>query len=419
MPSLGADMEFGTLLEWLVKPGDGVKRGDIVAVVDTSKAEIEVEIFEDGVIDELLVAEHTRVPVGTVLATLHAPGAEAAPTKEPAAVAAEPAAAATPAAEAPTAAEPPTAETAAVSATSPAPVGVRPPLPPPRGILIVPASRRSPGAPPSSSASTSRPSSGRAPTGRSRERTSRPRRPRRSGRAGSGTRAAAGRPPGGRTPRGDARGDRCADGTLEARDPPLLPPDRNRHEPRDGVAARENPERAVDERLLPSVLLLSGGSAGRRIETPELNGFWVDGPSAGRRRPPRGRDLAARRGLIAPALHDADRQDPRRADGRAARPGRSVRGREAARLGDVRPDDHGHEPRRPGRRPRARRHLSAPGRARRLRRGRGAALRRRRDARRAPDRDRHARRGPSRQRRAHGRPLPNSIDRLLQDPEEL
>ena len=69
MPSLGADMESGTLLEWFVKPGDAVKRGDIVAVVDTSKAEIEIEIFEDGVIDELLVAKGERVPVGTPLAT--------------------------------------------------------------------------------------------------------------------------------------------------------------------------------------------------------------------------------------------------------------------------------------------------------------------------------------------------------------
>ncbi len=71
MPSLGADMESGTLLEWYVKPGDAVKRGDIVALVDTSKAEIEIEIFEDGVIDELLVpARATRVPVGTALATV-------------------------------------------------------------------------------------------------------------------------------------------------------------------------------------------------------------------------------------------------------------------------------------------------------------------------------------------------------------
>ena len=79
MPSLGADMEAGTLLEWYVKPGDAVKRGDIVALVDTSKAEIEVEIFEDGVIDELLVGEGARVPVGTVLATVRPVGVEAKP----------------------------------------------------------------------------------------------------------------------------------------------------------------------------------------------------------------------------------------------------------------------------------------------------------------------------------------------------
>lgn len=74
MPALGADMAAGTLLEWRVKPGEEVKRGDIVAVVDTSKAEIEVEIFESGVIDELLVGEGERVPVGTVLATVRAVG---------------------------------------------------------------------------------------------------------------------------------------------------------------------------------------------------------------------------------------------------------------------------------------------------------------------------------------------------------
>src|SRR5512142_603364 len=77
MPSLGADMDAGTVLEWYVKPGDTVKRGDVVALVDTSKAEIEVEIFEDGVIGELLVPAGERVPVGTVLATLHPVGTEA------------------------------------------------------------------------------------------------------------------------------------------------------------------------------------------------------------------------------------------------------------------------------------------------------------------------------------------------------
>ena len=86
MPSLGADMESGTLLEWRVKPGDVVKRGDIVAVVDTSKAEIEVEIFEDGVIDELLVAEGTEhVPVGTALARVRAGAGEEDHAAQPAA----------------------------------------------------------------------------------------------------------------------------------------------------------------------------------------------------------------------------------------------------------------------------------------------------------------------------------------------
>jgi acyl carrier protein len=55
MPSLGADMEAGTLVEWLKHPGDRVKRGDIVAVVETQKGAIEVEVFEDGVIERMLV----------------------------------------------------------------------------------------------------------------------------------------------------------------------------------------------------------------------------------------------------------------------------------------------------------------------------------------------------------------------------
>ena len=72
MPSLGADMDSGVLLEWRVHPGDRVKRGDIVAVVDTQKAEIEIEVFEDGVVSELLVPEGERVAVGTAIARLDA-----------------------------------------------------------------------------------------------------------------------------------------------------------------------------------------------------------------------------------------------------------------------------------------------------------------------------------------------------------
>jgi pyruvate dehydrogenase E2 component (dihydrolipoamide acetyltransferase) len=61
-------MEAGTVSEWLVHPGDQVKRGQIVAVVETEKSTIEVEIFESGVLDEILVEAGQRVPVGTILA---------------------------------------------------------------------------------------------------------------------------------------------------------------------------------------------------------------------------------------------------------------------------------------------------------------------------------------------------------------
>jgi pyruvate dehydrogenase E2 component (dihydrolipoamide acetyltransferase) len=78
MPALGAGMDEGRLLEWYVAPGDEVTRGQIVALVDTDKAAIEVEIFESGVIEELLVEEGTKVPVGAPLAMIRAGAATAA-----------------------------------------------------------------------------------------------------------------------------------------------------------------------------------------------------------------------------------------------------------------------------------------------------------------------------------------------------
>jgi pyruvate dehydrogenase E2 component (dihydrolipoamide acetyltransferase) len=82
MPSLGADMEAGTLVEWLKQPGDRVKRGDVVAVVETQKGAIEVDIFEDGVIERWLVEPGTTVPVGTPLALIGG-GAATAETAAP------------------------------------------------------------------------------------------------------------------------------------------------------------------------------------------------------------------------------------------------------------------------------------------------------------------------------------------------
>src|SRR3970040_1199662 len=74
MPSLGADMEFGTLVDWRVKAGDAVKRGDVVALVETEKGVIEVEIFDSGVIESLVVQPGQKVPVGATLATLSGDG---------------------------------------------------------------------------------------------------------------------------------------------------------------------------------------------------------------------------------------------------------------------------------------------------------------------------------------------------------
>jgi pyruvate dehydrogenase E2 component (dihydrolipoamide acetyltransferase) len=74
MPSLGADMEAGTLVEWLKQPGDRVRRGDAIAAVETQKGAIEIEVYEDGILDRILVQLGERVPVGTALAIIRAEG---------------------------------------------------------------------------------------------------------------------------------------------------------------------------------------------------------------------------------------------------------------------------------------------------------------------------------------------------------
>jgi pyruvate dehydrogenase E2 component (dihydrolipoyllysine-residue acetyltransferase) len=83
MPSLGADMREGTLVAWKVKPGDRVKRGQIIAEVATDKGDIEIEVFDDGVVTEILVEPDHVVPVGEVLARI-ATDAGSAPVATPA-----------------------------------------------------------------------------------------------------------------------------------------------------------------------------------------------------------------------------------------------------------------------------------------------------------------------------------------------
>lgn len=68
MPSLGADMESAVLMEWLVKEGDHVTKGQVIAEVETSKGVIDIEVFEEGIVDKLMVKEETECTVGTPLA---------------------------------------------------------------------------------------------------------------------------------------------------------------------------------------------------------------------------------------------------------------------------------------------------------------------------------------------------------------
>jgi len=302
MPSLGADMTEGTLLQWRVKPGDAVKRGDIVAVVDTSKAEIEVEIFVDGTIDELLVGEGTKVPVGTPLATVSATGerglAATAPTPP---VQAPPPVPAPPVAQAPPppphplppseeehrlrispvarrAAEELGVDVAAVQGTGPGGAITKTDVErssaaahePPRTL------RAPPGAPPAPSPPVSEPSL--------------------TGAASDAKQAAM----------------RQAIGALMARSKREIPHYYLQSEidmsGALGWLSEQNLERAPRERLLPAVMLLAAVARAAK-EMPQMNGFWTDGAFHQAEAVHLGVAVSLRGGgLVAPALHEADRK---------------------------------------------------------------------------------------------------------------
>lgn len=275
MPALGADMESGTLLEWRVAPGDAVKRGDIVAVVDTDKAEIEVEIFEDGVIDELLVEEGTRVPVGAPLATLAGDGAPGTPAAQRAPAPSR-RAPAPPAANVPPAAPPAT-----------------PPPSPVHRPRVSPLARRTAGALGVDLAGLTGTGAGGAITRADVER------------AAGGAEAPA--PP---VERHAAM--RQAIGKLMARSKREIPHYYLQREIDVSTTMAwlegENLRRDVNRRLLPSALLIAA-VAKAVAKTPELNGFWLDDRFQAADGVHLGIAISLRGGgLIAPALHDADRK---------------------------------------------------------------------------------------------------------------
>lgn len=303
MPSLGADMESAKVTEWLVKPGSKVKKGDVVAVVETHKGAIEVEIFQDGVISELCVNEGEDVPVGALLARLTAPG------EAPAVVKAPPPAEAAPAAPPPLEAAPP----------APPPLPERAPL-----AMAAPA--------PTKPAVAAPPAGTRAKVS--------PAARRRAAELGIDPDALTGTGIDGSVTLADVGAARRAPPAAAPAEPAGAPrktrPGFHPAEMRKAIAAamgrskREIPhyyltstvdlggmlawletfngERPPEERLLPAALMLKAAALALR-EVPQLNGFWVeDGfrPGTGIHV---GWAISLRGGgLVAPAIHDADQK---------------------------------------------------------------------------------------------------------------
>ena len=90
MPALSPTMEEGVLARWLIKPGDTIRVGDVIAEIETDKATMELEAVEDGLVSELLIADGGEaVKVGAIIARLQAPG-EAVPQEAPTPSAASP-----------------------------------------------------------------------------------------------------------------------------------------------------------------------------------------------------------------------------------------------------------------------------------------------------------------------------------------
>lgn len=278
MPSLGADMEKGTLVAWNVKPGDRVKRGDIIAVVETDKGAFDTESYEEGIVERLLVEPGTKVPVGTPLALLRGDGAPAAP--------------------APTPVPPPP------TAPAPAPASAAPPIAAAGShIHASPLARKI------------------------------------AAELGVDLRTIPGTGPGGVIERADVERAAAAGKPTPAPAPPSTPAPApsdfqagmrraiaaamsrsNRDIPHyylqtrvDMTAAlgwleEENRQRPIKERLLPAVLTLKAVARALR-DAPELNGFWRDDRHQPSDAIHIGFAIAIRGGgLVTPAIHDTDKK---------------------------------------------------------------------------------------------------------------
>ena len=281
MPSLGADMDEGKILEWRKKVGESFARGEIVVLVDTDKAEIEVESFQDGVLEEILVNVGETVPVGTPIARFAPAGRTAAA---------------------------PTAPAPTVTRLPPRPVTPAPPAP------VTPPAPRTP-APAASPPAAARPHA--TPLAR---RVAAERGVDLSVLTGTGVDGAITREdveraaapavrPAAAPPRDRAAAMRAAIAVAMER--------ANREIPHYYVESRidlgralewlaaSNAQRPIAERLLPAALFVKSVALAAR-EVPELNGFWRDGAFVPAREVHLGLIVSLRQGgLLAPALRDA------------------------------------------------------------------------------------------------------------------
>ena len=270
-------MTAGTLVAWRKEPGDAVRRGDIIAEVESDKADVEVEIFMNGVLEKILVEPGEKVPVGTPLATIRLDPGEVEPAPAPAA--------------------PGPAAPAAMPAAAPAPM--------PRARAGAPAEGRAPISPAARQLAAElhvdlAAVTGTGPEGRIQRRDVLA--------AAEAQRAAAPEA----APRDKQTRMRQAIAAAMMRSARDIPHFHLASTIDMGAAtawlAEENARRKIADRLLSGVLLIKATALALR-EVPELNASWIDERVVLHEAVHTGIAISLPGGgLVAPALHDADRQ---------------------------------------------------------------------------------------------------------------
>jgi len=345
LPSLGSDMDDGTLVEWRVRPGDAVHKGQVLAVVDTTKAAIDVECWGEGIVHALLVEPGTRLPVGATMAVLRRATESAADAERDwgaivarrlaASASGVPAVSALTAAPAATAAPAGSMGAAGVGVAQPAPLAAGPAArpqaaaPPAAGAppfsVAVPTGAEVPGAAGSGAARRVSPAARRfahehgldldkVPAPRdlvSLEQVQAALRARAALPTGTGPVTAADSPA--PTPATRAQAMRQTIAAAMSRSKREIPhyylAEEIEFERGAGWLAQRNATLPAAQRLMPAALLLKAVSFALR-RYPEFNGYWREGAFVAGAGVHIGVAISLREGgLVAPALHDVDRQD--------------------------------------------------------------------------------------------------------------